>query len=147
MFKKIFCPIDGSPTSEYCLTQAIELAQSIKSEVFILHIIDDFVPFLDNLELSNMDEVEQQIRLKGKKLLDTCVKRVEAEGLVAQSKLVEIMSKNIPTVIVEEAQAWGADLIMIGTHGRRGLNHFLMGSNTEVVVRISPIPVLTIRKD
>ena len=145
MFNKIFCPIDGSETSSHCLTEAIKIAKAHRSRLMILHIVDDFYPFLDGLEIANLAEIEKELRKNGEKLLKKAAERASSEGIKTESKLVEVLSKKIPTVLLEEADKWGADLIIIGTHGRRGINHLMLGSNTENLIRISSIPVLTIR--
>ena len=78
-------------------------------------------------------------------MLVAALEKASSEGIKAESKLIEILNKKISNVIIEEAVKWEADLIVIGTHGRRGINHLMLGSDTEAVVRASPIPVLTIR--
>jgi nucleotide-binding universal stress UspA family protein len=68
-------------------------------------------------------------------------------GIKAETKLIEATppGARIASMIAAEAKAWPADMIVIGTHGRRGVDHLLMGSVAEGVVRISPVPVLLIR--
>lgn len=145
MFKKIFCPIDGSETTSHCLEMATTLAKENNANLMFLHVVDDFYPLLDGLEMANIVEIEKELKRKGQRLLKDAQEKAAQEGVTSETKLVEILGKSIANVIVEEAKTWGADLIVIATHGRRGLNRLMLGSSTEVVVRISPIPVLTTR--
>jgi len=64
MFNKIFCPIDGSQTSIHCLAEAIKIAKAHHSHLMIFHIVDDFYPFLDGLEIANLAEIEKELRKK-----------------------------------------------------------------------------------
>jgi nucleotide-binding universal stress UspA family protein len=68
-------------------------------------------------------------------------------GLKAESIILEIMGGRAADSIVAEANAWGADLIVLGTHGRRGAKRLVMGSDAEEIVRTTPIPVLLVRSD
>ncbi len=64
---------------------------------------------------------------------------------VPEASLIETAGRRVPGAIVEEARRWGADLIVVGTHGRRGLDRLLLGSVAEGVARMSPVSVLLVR--
>jgi nucleotide-binding universal stress UspA family protein len=61
--------------------------------------------------------------------------------------MVETAGERVAELIVEQARQWPADVIVMGTHGRRGFNHLLMGSDAEAVIRLSPVPVLLVKQD
>ncbi|HEY3301221.1 MAG TPA: universal stress protein [Methylophilaceae bacterium] len=145
MFKKILCPFDGSDTSTKGLNEAIKLAKSCQAKLRILHIVDCFYPFLDGIELTNFNQVLEAMRERGKSILEQAKNLAQKEGLEVEIELTETMSNKVADAIVNQAKTWQADLIVIGTHGHRGINHFLLGSDAEAVVRNSSVPVLTVK--
>jgi nucleotide-binding universal stress UspA family protein len=70
---------------------------------------------------------------------------VQASGLESESVILETAGGRAADAIVAEAKAWGADLIVLGTHGRRGARRLVMGSDAEEIVRTTPVPVLLVR--
>jgi nucleotide-binding universal stress UspA family protein len=146
MYKRILVPIDGSQTSELALREAVRLADDQKAELRVIYVLEDIVPMWD-VELLNIDEIRQAMRATGQRILKKADAAARAAGVKVQIQLVEASppSTRAANMIVEEAKSWPADLIVIGTHGRRGVDHLLMGSVAEGVARISPVPVLLIR--
>ena len=71
----------------------------------------------------------------------------KAAGVAAQTKLLDAPGKRLGDSVAEAARAWEADLIVVGTHGRRGIGRVLLGSGAEQIIRLSPVPVLVIRAD
>ncbi len=146
MYQRILVPVDGSNTSDSALREAIKLASDRKAELRIVHVIEDFFPVWD-VELLNINEIRDALRQTGGRILAKAETVARAAGIKAETKLIEATppGARIASMIAAEAKAWPADLIVIGTHGRRGVDHLLMGSVAEGVVRISPVPVLLIR--
>ena len=70
---------------------------------------------------------------------------VAAAGVPVETALVESQGERVSEIVVEQARAWPADLIVIGTHGRRGVDRVLMGSDAEQIARRAPVPVLLVR--
>jgi nucleotide-binding universal stress UspA family protein len=66
-------------------------------------------------------------------------------GVAAETVLIDTLSARVCDLIVQEARRWGAELIVIGTHGRRGVGRLVMGSDAEQVLRLAPVPVLLVR--
>jgi nucleotide-binding universal stress UspA family protein len=145
MFKKILCPFDGSDTSTKGLKEAIKLAKFCQAKLSVLHIVDCFYPFLDGIELTNFSQVLDAMRVRGQSILEQAKKLAQQEGLEIEIELAETMSNKVADVIVNRAKTWQADLVVLGTHGHRGINHFLLGSDAETVVRNSSVPVLTVK--
>ena len=84
-------------------------------------------------------------RSAGEALLQQARQRVEQQGVPVDTVLIENMDARVAQLVVEHAQAWGADLIVLGTHGRRGLARVFMGSDAEQIARTAPVPVLLVR--
>ncbi len=81
----------------------------------------------------------------GAQILAAAKARVEANGLAVETFLSESFGSRVCDVVVEQATLWNADLIVIGTHGRRGVRRLLIGSDAEQIVRTAPVPVLLVR--
>ncbi len=81
----------------------------------------------------------------GEKILTKAEKEVKKHAIKCQTALLETMDRPVPDAIIEQARKWRADLIVLGTHGRRGLSRLVMGSAAEGVVRAAHVPVLLVR--
>jgi nucleotide-binding universal stress UspA family protein len=148
MYKRIVVAVDGSPTSDLALDEALKLAREGKSQLLLLHVSEDV-----SLAWSGGDwmvamppavppEVFEEM---GRKILDRALERVRHAGLEAETRRVDDAGQRIGNVIAQEAQDWQADLIVIGTHGRKGIDRFLLGSVAEGVMRAATVPVLLVR--
>ena len=82
----------------------------------------------------------------GQKVLDAAIDRAKARGVTAHGILVEDITETVADVIVTEAHTASADLIILGTHGRRGMRRLVMGSDAEGVVRLTTVPVMLVRQ-
>lgn len=94
---------------------------------------------------SYIDKCLSALREAGKKILAKAEAKVRKRGVKANAVLVETMGHRLTDVIIEQAKKWRADLIVLGTHGRRGLTRLVMGSDAEGVVRSTRVPVLLVR--
>ena len=145
MYKQILCPVDGSDTSNRGMAEAVNLAKAIQAKVRFLYIVDTFHPMLDGMEVGNMTEVIDGLREHGKAMLEQTKVSALAQGVEADTVILENDLNRVSKIIVTHAKECHADLILMGTHGRRGLSHLLMGSDAEAVIRTSPVPVLIVR--
>lgn len=146
MYKRIMVAVDGSHTSELALQEAISLAKAAGAELRIVHAVDEV--FLNwDAEYANPAEIWEAMAKTGRDILAKSVATAGAAGIQADSRLIEIttMGHRISQALVDEADAWPADLIVVGTHGRRGLSHLFLGSVAEGVARVATKPVLLIR--
>jgi nucleotide-binding universal stress UspA family protein len=91
------------------------------------------------------EDVAEKWRKAGQTLLDRAAEQARRAGIATAAALLEEDGR-IPDVIVAESRRWPADLIVMGTHGRHGVDHLLLGSVAEGVVRLASVPVLLIRK-
>ncbi|HEX2871158.1 MAG TPA: universal stress protein [Polyangiaceae bacterium] len=140
-FKHILVPTDFSPSSADAIELAIEMATRFDAELTLLHVWE--LPVYPYMELIiNPAELTASIEKAAAECLASKLKEVHARLPRARSKL----SMGIPwREIVAAINESKADLLIMGTHGRRGLEHAIMGSVAEKLVRLSPIPVLTVR--
>lgn len=147
MYKHILVAIDGSRTSELALHEAIKLAKALKGQLRLVHVVDVSGSTLYNPEYPQPAELHDAMQKGGRDVLDKAAATAAAEGIEAETKLIELntLGHRITEVIAEEAEAWPADLVAVGTHGRRGLSHMFLGSVAEGIVRVSTKPVLLIR--
>ncbi len=146
MFKRILVAVDGSHTSEQALREAARLAGSLQAQLRIVHVVDN-VNLNLGMEFPNPTEIWDALAKAGQDILAKATVLAAEAGVPAETCLLEIdsLGQRIPEMIAAEADAWPADLIVIGTHGRRGLSHLLLGSIAEGVARVATKPVLLIR--
>ena len=149
MFQKILVPLDGSPTSDHGLRLALALAndQKEKARLILLHVVDDFSMLVEMSAVANYHEMLEGLRRYGQELLTQAKNTAQALGMEAEVVSREVTQQSIADVILEEARATACDLIVMGTHGRRGVRRLTMGSDAEQVVRSSPMPVMLVRHD
>lgn len=146
MYQRILVPVDGSPTSERGLQEAIRLALLTHADLRLIHVIDEmsFMLGIDAYGYST-GELLDLLRKDGAEVLQQAVATVRAQGVPVDSVLYENLDKTVQQRIIAEAEMWKADLIVIGTHGRRGVRRLMLGSSAESVLRTSPVPVLLVR--
>ncbi len=142
MYQHILIPVDGSPTSECALEEALKLAQQQNAQLELVFVVENL---LNKEGYVIYTELQETIRSKGNKILTQAQKVVQQAGMTAEIKLLEASNDRISDIILTEAKRWQADLIVIGTHGRTGFSRLIFGSVAEGVVRKAHIPVLLIR--
>jgi len=144
--QKIVCPVDFSNCAQQALNYAVELTQQFRGELSIVHAYEDPAAYVAPMPMSGyvgpgadlLLELRKQLEMR----LEQCKANVEKTGVKVRGELLEGTPYR---VVLDWAKEWGADLIVMGTHGHTGLTHALLGSVTERVVRMSTCPVLTIR--
>jgi nucleotide-binding universal stress UspA family protein len=146
MYKRILTPVDGSATSRRGLRAAIGLAKAQRARLTILNVVDAMPVFASLEGVTAYDAgILEALRKGGKKILAGAAAEAKKRGIKAKTVLAENIAGRVADVIVRQAKKSRADLIVIGTHGRRGLTRMVMGSDAELVVRYAPAPVLLIR--
>jgi len=146
MYQRILVPVDGSPTSERGLAEAIHLAALTKGQIRILNVIDElsFALAMDAYA-GQIDDWTNTLRENAARALTNAQAQAEAAGVPVETTLRESLGGRVADHILSEASSWKADLIVLGTHGRRGLGRLLLGSDAETVLRQSSVPVLLVR--
>ena len=148
MYKRILVPIDGSKTSQHALDTALAIAKESDGQVRVLHLVEELT-YLGGLEPYGdySGQVIKAMRESGSQLLQGALARARDMGVAADPLLCENLGQRLGDITAEEARQWNADLIVVGTHGRKGVGRMLLGSGAEQVIRFAPVPVLVIRGD
>lgn len=147
MYKKILVALDASATAQRALQEAIALARSVGAALRLLHVVDEGPAMLNVETPSQWEDYERALREAGERVLSQAQSIVKAAGLDAETVLKQIITaqQHPADEIVAEAARWPADLIVVGTHGRRGLRRLFLGSVAEGVARMAEQPVLLVR--
>jgi nucleotide-binding universal stress UspA family protein len=143
-YKRILVPVDGSPTSAKGMKEAIKLARAGRGKLRLLHVVEEYVAFAAPEVGVNVGPILDAMKAAGRKTLARVARSASAAGVRPETALVEDFGSRVADAIVEQAKRWRADLIVMGTHGRRGVKRALLGSDAELVVRYSPVPVLLV---
>ena len=145
MYERILVAVDESDTANLALKEAIKLAKDHHSTLRLVHVVD-LTPAYTDVEAPFASEYQKALRAAGQKLMDdysSLARRAEIEFDV-KMPVIETLGQHVYDAIEEEAKRWPADLIVIGTHGRRGIRRLLLGRGGGVT-RVSTKPVLLIR--
>jgi nucleotide-binding universal stress UspA family protein len=145
MYKRILVPVDGSETAMFGLHEAIRLAKNQRATLRLFHVVNDFLMIASPEAAVFSHELLKNFRDRGEAVLADAASLARKQGLEPETKWVEALSGPAGAAIVEQATSWPADLIVLGTHGRRGFRRLVMGSDAEYVVRTTPVPVLLVR--
>jgi nucleotide-binding universal stress UspA family protein len=145
MYARILVPIDGSATAQRGLDEAIALAQRLGSTLHLLNVVDARLLIAEVSVYAPPNQLLDDWRHAGEALLADAVAKARAQGVTAQSAVQCDPGLRVCDVILREAESAGAQLIVMGTHGRRGLRRLTLGSDAELVLRESPVPVLLVR--
>src|SRR5208282_6904559 len=130
MYQRILVPIDGSDTATRGLLGAITLAQNGSGRLRVVHVAATPAIYYSAGYIP-ADDFAQRVRAEGQAALDEAEALVRKNGLTSDFVLLDALHDNIGPLIVQQAQEWPADLIAMGTHGRRGLGRLVLGSEAE----------------
>lgn len=144
MYKKILVPVDGSAASRRGLEEAIEFAKSTGATIDLAHVVDEFVVAARNAP-AVWQQLSQALSETGEKVLADAEAVVRKHGVLCTSEMLAATDGGAASAIIDHAKKLPADLIVMGTHGRRGLRRLTLGSDAELVLRSSPVPVLMVR--
>ena len=142
MYKRILVPVDGSETSNRAVVAALQMARENGGRVRLVHALDELA-YLSGYEYSA--DLLKAARDQGSRVLEDAQAMAKSAGVAADGKLVETAGRRLGELVAEEARNWEADLVVVGTHGRRGMSRILLGSGAEQVLRLAPVPVLAVR--
>ena len=142
LFRKILVPVDGSSISGQALDLAIALAREHHGQLRALHVIDE-LGYLSSYEYAG--ELLATSRRQGLALLEKTRQAAAQAEVPIDTRLVDQPGQRLGQTVADEAATWGADLVVVGSHGRRGVGRELLGSGAEQIVRLSSVPVLTVR--
>ncbi|HHF7372492.1 universal stress protein [Legionella bozemanae] len=146
MYHNILVAIDDSTTSMQAFHEAINLSKVHQAKLRIVHIANEFyAPYVGTGV--DYERLEASFKEYGQKFLDKMLTIAREHHADCEAHLLEMnpSKEKVPEKIIEAAKNWPADLLVVGTHGRRGYQHLLLGSVAEGVIRNAPMPVLLIR--
>ena len=142
LLQRVVCAVDGSETSLRAADTAIALAAASKAELVFVHVLDDeLIRDVANVMEDDGIEARQRLQRGAEELLRHVVELAAREEVAAQSRLA---TGDPPHAIDEAARELGADVIVVGKVGRRGVRKWLIGSVTRRLVESTHIPVLVI---
>ncbi len=146
MYNRILVPIDGSPTSSQGLDEAIKLASLTGARLRLLHVVDEFAAAMG---MSGYPPVTVDIMALlmegGEQTLKNAKETVLRHNIAVDTVLVEGFAGRVCDLVAAEVSKWGADLVVLGSHGRRGVGRIVLGSDAEQIIRSSRVPVLVVR--
>lgn len=145
MYKHILCPIDGSVTSNAGMHEAIQFAKEQNAQLHFLHVIDTYIPIVDMSGDFNITYMINILRENGENIIKNALAAAKKSGVIAEIKTIESVGGRAASYIVQEAEKWPADLIVMGTHGLRGISRLVMGSDAENVLRTSKVALLLVK--
>ena len=146
MYQRILVPVDGSPTSNKGLAEAIELARMTGGSLRVLHVIDEPVTSIGFEGYEGTGEnIMELVERDGQRVVEKAVTTARTAGIPCDSVIGNSRQGRVCDMVVEAARSWKADVIVIGTHGRRGVGRLVMGSDAEQILRLAPVPVLLVR--
>lgn len=146
MYKKILVAVDGSDTSKLALAEAVRLAKDFQSTVRAVYIVDSPAMLFD-VGYYDPTELRKSFIQAGTALLSEIETALTKDGVSLETVLVETkgIGEDVAAALQREAVESGADVVVIGTHGRRGLAHAMLGSVAERFIRQATTPVLLVR--
>jgi len=148
MYQRIFVPVDGRPTSRRGLDEAIALARFTKGRIHLMHVVDDMPIVAEGVEAfpAPAADIIEMVNDGGKEILANAQATVQQSGVECDATMRRTTKGKIHEQILQEAMEWGADLIVLGSHGRTGAERLFLGSDAEQVARNTDIPVLLVRQ-
>lgn len=143
-YKRILVPVDGGATSMRGLGEALRLAKENGAKLCLLHVVEEYAVIAAPEMGASIAPLLESMRAGGRKTLAAVARRAYAAGAKPECVVVEDFGGRVADAVVKQAKKWRADLIVMGTHGRRGVQRALLGSDAELVLRYSPVPVLLV---
>ena len=144
MYDTILMPVDGSDVSSHALDEGLKLASALGSGVILMYVVDMTIATMPEAELgmSNIEVMRKSFVEQGEKVVRVAGEAAAAKGVRFETVIAE---GDVQDEILGMAEEKKVELIIIGTHGRRGLNRLLLGSVAESVSKRAHCPVLLIR--
>ena len=148
MYKRIMVAVDESFMTSQVMETAIELARATGAQMAICHAIDETILAQREVAMmlpNSVGKTEARMRMGAQGLLGRLAETARAAGIEVEIRLVESEQKHVSDMLIDATTEWQADLLIVGTHGRRGIERFFVGSVAERLVRKSQISLLLVR--
>ena len=147
MYDRILVPIDGSEPAQRGLREAVEAGRCLGARLILMHIVDNLPLQREMSTAATFEHSLDLLRKRGYEVLARARETAQAAGVETESLLREIQHETVADAILEQVRLSDCKLIVMGTHGRRGMKRLAMGSDAELVLRASPVPVLLVRRE
>ena len=147
MYSKILVPIDGSECAKAGLREAARIADRKAGRVLLVHVIESLQPNEAHPVGTIGAIIQASPREEGENVLQMAQSALLQLGVTCEAALAESSGQRVAQVIVAHALRWNAELIVMGTHGRKGVRRMVLGSTAEDVIRTAPVPVLVVRHE
>jgi len=146
MYKKILAAVDGSDTSKRAFDEALRLAKSLGATMHVIYVVDS-PAMLYGVGFYDPADLKRAFLEEGALLTREASETLAAAGVEGDTIVIDAheADNDVVKTIAQECTRWGADLVVLGTHGRRGMQRALLGSVAEEFMRITPVPVLMVR--
>ena len=148
MYQRILVPVDGSETSSKALAAALQMAgdSGDQSQLRLVFVTEE-VAWLSGYDTygTATEQMLDIMRENGQKILAGAMAVARSAGVQTDQVLIDRAGQRLGETVAAAASKWQADLIVVGTHGRHGVDRVLMGSGAEQIIRLAPVPVLVIR--
>jgi nucleotide-binding universal stress UspA family protein len=144
MYRRILVPLDGSDTAERGLQEALKLARLCKASLVLVSVAEVYPMMMEMASATTWEQVTTDVQQYSQRVLERAHAAANAAGIASEAHLEDAAAARVCDVIVDQAREHRCDLIVMGTHGRRGLSHALLGSDAERVVRLAPCAVLLV---
>lgn len=148
MYRRILVSVDGSEASNKALVAATGLAGDAggRATLRLIHVLDEqsFYTGYDPYGAQS-GEIIALMRERGEKVLADALAIAQSAGVEADTQLIDRLGERLGESIAGQARKWKADLIVVGTHGRRRVARMFLGSGAEAIIRLAPVPVLVVR--
>lgn len=146
MYSRILVPVDGSPTSSRGLEEAIKLAKLTGAQLRLLHVVDELSAAMGMGGFAPVTvDVFRLLKEGAEQVLKDATATVQQGNVPVDSVLIEGFAGRLAELVAQQVRQWGAELVVLGSHGRRGVGRMLMGSDAEQIIRTCPVPVLVVR--
>src|SRR5262245_21798526 len=139
-FRTILCPVDFFPGSLHAFDYALKLARNYDARVIALHVVEPVIPTVYEPAFS-VPDLTNQLEKESKRLMKDLVSKAAKARVPLET---QVLLGDIPTEIRKSIDKSKADLVVIGTHGNKGFERWLLGSVTEKMMRHCPVPLLVI---
>ena len=139
MFERILIPVDGSEPAHGAAQLGIDLAVEHDATVHGLYVVEPVT-----VAEGGAGQIIESMQETGQEIVSELAEQAESKGLSVET---DVKTGVAHREILEYAEANDIDLMVVGTHGRTGIGRYLLGSVTEKIVRLSDVPVLTVRPD
>jgi len=145
MYPRILVPFDGSEPSRCGLRHAIALAREQRATLVVLNVVCELPLLMAEPGFVNYGDVSDMLMRSGREVVETAARAAQEAGVACETHVIDSGTTTPSDVIVAQAAERHCALIVMGTHGRRGLSRLTMGSDAELVVRQAPVPVMLVK--